>query len=262
MSNIQNIYDNEIFFEGYKQLRNNKNNYNTLQEKPAIRGLLPDMNGKTVLDLGCGFGENCVDFINKGAVRVVGIDISEKMLAIAKGENAFQNIEYIRLDMNDINTIDEKFDIVYSSLAFHYIKSFSRLLGNISNLLKDNGLVIYSQEHPLTTAPKDGANWTINENGEPLYYNLSDYMDSGERSVKWFVDGVIKYHRPFSEIVNMLIEAGFKIERIIEPLPDKKALQLIPKMKNDIHKPNFLIIRAIKILPPHQSATTHGRDLR
>lgn len=209
MSNIQNIYDNEIFYEGYKQLRNNKNNYNTLQENPAIKSLLPDMKGKTVLDLGCGFGGDCVDFINKGSVRVVGIDISEKMLTTAKGENARQNIEYIWLDMNYIDTINEKFDIVYSSLAFHYVKSFTKLLGNISDLLKDNGLLIYSQEHPLTTAPKEGANWTTNEKGEPLHYNLSDYMDSGERSVKWFVDGVIKYHRPFSEIVNTLIDASF-----------------------------------------------------
>lgn len=247
MGSNQNIYDNEIFFEGYKQLRNNENNYNNLQEKPSIRSLLPELKGKTVLDLGCGFGENCIDFINKGAVRVVGIDISEKMLTIAKAENAFENIEYIRLDINDIDTIDEKFDIVYSSLAFHYIKSFSKLVNNISNLLKDNGLLIYSQEHPLTTAPKEGSSWTRNEKGEPLHYNLSDYMDSGERKVKWFIDGVIKYHRPFSEIINTLIETDFEIQKIIEPLPDEKALKLIPKMKKDIHKPNFLIIRARRI---------------
>ena len=247
MSDNQNIYDNETFFEGYKQLRDNKNNYNNLQEKPAIQSLLPDMTGKTILDLGCGFGENCVDFINKGASRVVGVDISEKMLAIAKVENASKNIEYIRLDMNDINTITEKFDIVYSSLAFHYIKSFSNLLGNINNLLNDNGLLIYSQEHPLTTAPKQGPTWTTDENKKPLHYNLSNYMESGERCVKWFVDGVIKYHRPFSEIINTLIENDFRIEKILEPLPDEKALLLIPKMKKDIHKPNFLLIKSTKI---------------
>ncbi|MBU3113895.1 class I SAM-dependent methyltransferase [Clostridium lacusfryxellense] len=247
MSNNQNIYDNEIFFEGYKQLRGNKNNYNNLQEKPAMQSLLPDLTGKTILDLGCGFGENCVDFIGRGAARVVGVDISEKMLAVAKGENSSQNIEYIRLDMNDINTIDEKFDIIYSSLAFHYIKSFSNLLGNINNLLNDNGLLIYSQEHPLTTGPKQGPTWTTDENKNPLHYNLSNYMESGERCVKWFVDGLIKYHRPFSEIINTIIESGFRIDKILEPVPDEKSLMLIPKMKRDIHKPNFLLIKSTKI---------------
>ncbi|MBU3100600.1 MULTISPECIES: class I SAM-dependent methyltransferase [Clostridium] len=247
MSNVQNIYDNEIFFEGYKKLRNNKINYNNIQEKPSMQSLLPDMVGKTILDLGCGFGENCVDFLNRGAARVVGVDISEKMLSIAKVDNAFENIEYIHLDMNEINTIHEKFDIVYSSLAFHYVKSFSKLLRDINYLLKDDGLLIYSQEHPLTTAPKQGPIWTLDENKKPLFYNLSNYMESGERSVKWFVEGVIKYHRPFSEIVNTLIETGFKIETMLEPLPDKEALELIPNMKKDIHKPNFLLIKAVKM---------------
>jgi len=247
MSNVQNIYDNEIFFEGYKKLRNNKINYNNIQEKPAMQSLLPDMNGKAILDLGCGFGENCVDFLNRGAAKVVGVDISEKMLSIAKVDNSSENIEYIHLDMNDINTIDEKFDIVYSSLAFHYVKSFSKLLSDINYLLKDNGLLIYSQEHPLTTAPKQGPIWSLDENENPLFYNLSNYMESGERSVKWFVEGVIKYHRPFSEIVNILIETGFRIEKMLEPLPDERALELIPKMKKDIHKPNFLLIKAVKI---------------
>ncbi|NNU76324.1 class I SAM-dependent methyltransferase [Clostridium estertheticum] len=247
MSNVQNIYDNEVFFEGYRKLRDNKINYNNIQEKLAMQSLLPDMAGKTVLDLGCGFGENCVDFLNRGATRVVGVDISEKMLSIAKIDNAFENIEYIHLDMNDISTIEEKFDIVYSSLAFHYVKSFSKLLRDINYLLKDNGLLIYSQEHPLTTAPKQGPVWTLDENKKPLFYNLSDYMESGERSVKWFVEGVIKYHRPFSEIINTLIETGFKIEKMLEPLPDEEDLELIPNMKKDIHKPNFLLIKAVKM---------------
>ncbi|MBU3175209.1 HAD hydrolase-like protein [Clostridium estertheticum] len=137
------------------------------------------------------------------------------MLAVAKVENAFENIEYMHLDMNDINIIDGKFDIVYSSIAFHYVKSFSKVLRDINYLLKDNALLIYSQEHPLTTAPKQGPIWTLDENKKPLFYNLSNYMESGERSVKWFVEGVIKYHRPFSEIINTLIEK--MLEKFIGP---------------------------------------------
>ena len=73
----QNIYDNDTFFEGYSELRKRKVNANTLFEIPALFSLMPDLSGKDVLDLGCGFGEHCKAFVEKGAKKVVGIDISE-----------------------------------------------------------------------------------------------------------------------------------------------------------------------------------------
>ena len=78
----QNIYDNPIFFEGYKKLRENPNNVNLLEEKPALFSLVPDLLGKNILDLGCGYGENCAEFRHLGANKVVGVDISEKCLPL------------------------------------------------------------------------------------------------------------------------------------------------------------------------------------
>ena len=82
----QNIYDNETFFEGYKKIRENEANANNVFEIPALFSLLPNLKGKSVLDLGCGFGEHCKGFIKKGAAKVVGVDISEKMLEVAREE--------------------------------------------------------------------------------------------------------------------------------------------------------------------------------
>ena len=79
----QNIYDNETFFEGYKKIRENSSNANELFEMPTLFSLLPDLEGKSVLDLGCGFGEHCMEYVRRGARSVVGIDISEKMLETA-----------------------------------------------------------------------------------------------------------------------------------------------------------------------------------
>lgn len=76
---MQNIYDNYTFFSNYKSLRETDNNYNVLLEQPAMINLIPDIKNKTVLDLGCGFGDNCKDFISIGAKNVVGIDISHNM---------------------------------------------------------------------------------------------------------------------------------------------------------------------------------------
>ena len=72
----QNIFDNDTFFRGYKELRKDDANYNIQLEQPAMRKLLPDVKGKFVLDLGCGYGCNCLDFIKRGATGVIGIDIS------------------------------------------------------------------------------------------------------------------------------------------------------------------------------------------
>lgn len=242
----QNVFDNDEFFEGYKKLRERPNNYNVLVEQPAIQALLPDLKGKTVLDLGCGYGKNCIDFINRGAEKVVGTDISEKMLDIATKENSHPAITYAPLDMNDLGAFDNTFDLVYSSMAFHYIKDFNKLISNIYRLLNKNGVLLFSQEHPFVTAPKAGASWNKDDNGMKTSYKLSDYMISGERNTKWFIEGVIKYHRPVSEIINTMIQNGFMINSIIEPIPSKHAQTVWPSLYDEFHKPNALIVKAVK----------------
>lgn len=244
MQNRQNIYDNEDFFEGYRELRERTNNYNVLLEQPAFYQMLPELKEKSVLDLGCGAGDSCRTFQAMGAKRVVGIDVSKNMLSLARAES--DGIEYHQMDMLDISAWENQFDVITSSLAVHYVADFDALLFSVYTALKENGTFVFSQEHPLTTAPKRGAGYTRAEDGTPLYYNLSDYSCDGERQTTWFVDGVIKYHRSFSSIVNSLIRAGFRMERLCEPLPDEVAVAANPGMKKEFHKPSFLMVRASK----------------
>ncbi len=245
--NNQNIYDNDDFFAEYKKLRENAINYNRLLEQPAMRFLLPSLSKKTVLDLGCGFGQNCREFISLGAKSVLGIDISEKMLAVAMKENAHENIEYLRENMTTVSKFCDKFDLIYSSLAFHYIEDFDALCSSVYRALKSGGTLLFSQEHPIVTATKGGNHFYLKEeNGTPYAYAFSDYAHSGERKIHWFVDGVIKYHRRFSDIINSLVNAGFTIDKVLEPYPNDEACALLPKMKKESIKPSFLIIRAIK----------------
>ena len=121
----QNIYDNNIFFEGYQKLRKNQNNANNVFEGPALFSLLTDLKDKTVLDLGCGVGGHCLEFVNGGAKKVVGIDISKKMLEVAQKENYHQKISYLNLPMENLSSLNERFDLVVSSLAIHYVKATS-----------------------------------------------------------------------------------------------------------------------------------------
>lgn len=242
----QNIFDNEIFFDGYKKLRERAVNANNLFEIPALFSMMPDLNGKRVLDLGCGFGEHCKMFVERGAEKVVGIDISNKMLEVAKSENIDPKIVYINMPMEDISRLNESFDVVVSSLAFHYVEDFLGVVKNIYDLLDTNGVFIFSQEHPLVTCHSGGSRWTKDENGEKKYVNLSNYGVEGERNSKWFVDNVKIYHRTFSNIVNTLIKAGFSIQQMTEPLPTPELLESYPDQKDLFHKPDFLIIKVKK----------------
>ena len=117
MSKSQNIFDNQEFFDGYKRIRSNRYSANNLEEKPALFSLSPDLSAKAVLDLGCGYGKNCAEFKERGASRVLGIDISEKMLEVATAEHP--DIEFLRADMSDLSFVKEKYDVVFSIKDFY-----------------------------------------------------------------------------------------------------------------------------------------------
>lgn len=247
----QNIFDNENFFNGYRELRNSGTNLNDLLMQPAMEETLPDLKGKTVLDIGCGYGHNCLEFINKGAKKVVGTDISEKMLAVAKEESAHPDIEYRLMDMAEISSLNMKFDLVYSSLAFHYAENFKKLTEDIFNLLNDCGVLLYSQEHPIMTAPIDEnmGHFNLDENGNKVSYTFADYNRSGLRKVHWFGEEVTKYHRPMGEILTSLAQSGFIITEVKEPLPKPWAVEKLPSIVKEYIRPNFLIVKAVKNKP-------------
>src|SRR6266542_7116134 len=98
----QNIYDNEEFFEGYSRLPRSVEGLDGAPEWPALRALLPDLRGLDVLDLGCGFGWFCRWGRQQGAAHVVGIDVSERMLARGRTTTQDPAITYTRADMEHL----------------------------------------------------------------------------------------------------------------------------------------------------------------
>ena len=208
--------------------------------------MFPSLENKTGLDLGCGYGEHCIRFVEEGAKKVVGIDISKNMLAVAKAENSHQRISYLNMPMEDISTLKDRFNVVVSSLAFHYIEDFQALVLSIYQLLNDNGVLVFSQENPLNTCFSEGKRWTKDETGNKLFANISNYSVDGVRESTWFVDKVKKYHRTFSTIINTLIEAGFQIEKLMEPVPTTEMLVAYPEYEDLLHKPDFLLVKAKK----------------
>src|SRR6476620_3340257 len=151
----QNIYDDSEFFEGYSRLRRSVEGLDGAPEWPALRALLPQMRGLAVLDLGCGFGWFCRWAREAGAARAVGIDVSERMLARSRATTHDPAISYVRADMEQLELSPESFDVVYSSLALHYIANLDGLLSEVYRALRPGGSLVFSVEHPIYTAPAE-----------------------------------------------------------------------------------------------------------
>jgi SAM-dependent methyltransferase len=118
----QNIYDDEAFFAGYSRLPRSIEGLDGAPEWPALRALLPELRGLSVLDLGCGFGWFCRWARERGAASVLGVDISDRMLARAKAETHDAAISYAKADLEHLDLPSRSFDLAYSSLALHYIE--------------------------------------------------------------------------------------------------------------------------------------------
>ena len=173
----------------------------------------------------------------------MGIDISEKMLSVAKEQNSLSNVRFKRLNMNNLAELDEKFDVVVSSLAFHYIEDFDALICSIKNLMNDGGILLFTQEHPIATAPKSGIKWKTN--GDFVEgMMLTDYSNEGVRDVEWIVNHVIKYHRKTSTIINTIINLRFVIIEIDEPCVSNEIIQREHCLSRCLHSPDCLIVKA------------------
>ena len=149
----QNIYDDDEFFAGYSRLLRSVEGLDGAPEWPRLRAWLPDLRGRSVVDLGCGFGWFCRWAREQGAARVLGVDISEKMLARATAGTQDQAITYLRADLEHLDLPAATFDLAYSSLAFHYLENLGALIGRVARSLAPSGMLVFSVEHPMFTAP-------------------------------------------------------------------------------------------------------------
>jgi ubiquinone/menaquinone biosynthesis C-methylase UbiE len=242
----QNIYDVPGFFKGYQRMRNSQTGLNEMVEQMAILSLLPDVNSMAVLDLGCGAGDLCRRIQALGARQTIGVDISANMLELAR-KDAPSGVTFQQKAMEDLDFGKETFDLVVSSLAFHYVADLPKLLKNIYKILKPSGWLLFSIEHPVLTCSQGiHHGWVKDSSGKKLCWPVDCYSDEGKRESHWFVEGVIKYHRTISTIFNSLIGAGFTLKAVAEPTGTDEDERIWPELKDVRRRPSFLIVKAIK----------------
>ncbi|WP_054308663.1 class I SAM-dependent methyltransferase [Mesorhizobium sp. 1M-11] len=240
----QNIYDNSDFFEGYSQLPRQVNGLDGAPEWPAIRAMLPDLVGRRVADLGCGFGWASRWMREHGAASVAGFDLSQNMINRARADTHDAAIEFHIADLESLALPQATFDLIFSALTFHYVEDFGRLIGTIHAALVQGGDLVFTIEHPIFMAAAH-PHWTQDEDGRKTW-PVNGYSIEGERRTDWFAKGVLKYHRTLGTTINTLIEAGFDIGRIEEFAPTSEQIRQTPALAEELERPMMVLVSAHK----------------
>lgn len=238
-----NFYDNSKVFNCYQNLRRKKNNLNDLLEQPIFISLLPDLSDKNILDIGSGDG-TFDRLLIESAQNVFGIDGSEKMIDVAKSLPKIDGLEFKKIRVENFEFKAESYDLVISRLVFHYIKNFDLIIKKIRRSLKNDGLLIFSVEHPFLTAGP--TLWDDPEREQKCSWQISKYFDEGARNILWFGECVQKYHRTVETYFKILSDNNFVVEKIRESKPDKKMVKDKKIFKTLCSMPFFLFFRARK----------------
>jgi SAM-dependent methyltransferase len=230
------LYDDPDFLDGYRRLRQSGQAVNEPLEIPAMDAALPSVAGARVVDLGCGEGGLAVRLAEAGAADVLAVDASEQMLAAA---TPHPRVRYQRADLASFDVPPASVDVVVSSMAVHYVEDFDDLVARITRWLAPGGVLVFTMEHPVMTAPLVAADCVVD-----------DYADEGRRERTWFVEGVIKYHRTIGSIVASLHRHGLRVERLDEPAPTPSQVAADPALAIHRRRPPVLLVsaRALELL--------------
>ena len=242
---LRNNYDDTAFFDKYSRMDRSRKGLEAAGEWHALRAMLPDFHGKRVLDLGCGFGWHCRYAQQQGAASVTGVDISKNMLAEAQAKTDAASIRYLHMPIEEIDFPENSFDVVLSSLAFHYIAAFDDVCRKVGQCLVRQGDFVFSVEHPVFTAAGK-QDWHYDAQGNPLHWPVDDYFSEGLRRTTFLGEDVLKYHRTLTSYTACLIQAGFELQDLREPQPDPRLLDTIPGMRDELRRPMMLLVAAKK----------------
>jgi len=238
------IYDDKDFYEAYAQMARSRDGLKSAGEWHQLKLLIPPLHGKTVLDLGCGYGWHSKYAAEQGALSVLGLDLSERMIEEAKKRNPAANIIYKVCGLEEYEYPKETYDFVISNLVLHYVADLDSVFKNIYQTLKTGGIFLFNIEHPVFTA---GINedWLYSEDGTPKAWPIDNYFYPGERQTNFLGKSVSKQHHTLTQILMGVINAGFTLEYIEEAQPPKEMMD-IPGMKDELRRPMMLLVRARK----------------
>jgi len=179
--------------------------------------LLGDVKGKKILEIGCGGGQCSIAFAKQGA-KCTGVDISKEQLEYAE-ELAKKNNVSVKFVQGDIQTLKQfkssDYDIVFSAFALQYIPDLGKCFKEVYRALRKKGVLVLGLSHPFYDAisPKT-MKITRNYNKAGKFVNIETWPDGSKHKF-------VEFLHKISEVTDGLIDSGFVLEKVIEPLETK-----------------------------------------
>lgn len=239
---MKSEYDNDQFFEEYAKMPRSREGLCAAGEWHQLKPLFPPLRGKTLLDLGCGYGWHCNFAAAQGAAEILGIDLSHKMIEEARKRNQADRIRYRVCGIEEYEYPENTWDCVVSNLALHYIENIETIFQKVHRTLKKDGVFIFNIEHPVFTAGVR-QEWIYSETGEPQYWPVDDYFIPGERHTNFLGCDIVKQHHTLTQILMGLLHSGFALEAVEEAEPPAEMMN-IPGMKDELRRPMMLLVKA------------------
>jgi 2-polyprenyl-3-methyl-5-hydroxy-6-metoxy-1,4-benzoquinol methylase len=197
---------------------------------PCVEKLIGDVEGKMLLDAGCGEGYLSRRYARKGAI-VTGVDISNGLIEICRSLPV-NNVKYHVGDICDLDFIkDRTYDIVLCNLVLLNAPCLNEALEEFYRVLKPNGVLVFSVVHPSFNFYGPGK-WEMGEKDtdtkrrKGLFFRVDRYFDEREyehiwktRTGEYFPKPMSFFHRTLTTYIRAVIDSGFIISRIEEPRP-------------------------------------------
>jgi len=216
--------------------------HNALYERPATLSLLPDVGGRRVLDAGCGPGIYAEELVRRGA-NVVAVDVTPEMIELAR-KRLGTRARTLRADLEHPLDFagDAEFDVVLCALMLDYVEDWAPLFAEFFRVLVPGGTLVYSHGHPMSDYR------LVRDRCDPD----AKYFEVEPFALEWSGFGephplVRSFRRPLSAMLNPLIDAGFAVDRVLEPLPVEECRRVAPDEYEQLaSEPCFLCVRARK----------------
>jgi 2-polyprenyl-3-methyl-5-hydroxy-6-metoxy-1,4-benzoquinol methylase len=224
---------------------------------PALLSACGPVEGRDVLDLGCGQGFFSRELARRGA-RVVGVDLSDALVSCARRHEARQplGVEYRVMSAAEVDRHWEpgSFDLVTACMALQDMADIGAALRSARAVLRPGGRLVFSVPHPCTDTPY--REWERDQAGGKLALKVDRYFESGPAVCHWNMPRLrYRWDTPYwrhtlAEWSALVAEARFLIRRLHEPRPGEEQAQQRPELDDCFRVPFFLIFDLVRPDPP------------
>ena len=146
----------------------------------ATQTVLKSIDFEKLVEIGCGTGKNTQWLANK-ATKIIAIDFSSEMLAIAKKKVTQNHVTFMEADISlPWNLENEWADLINCNLVLEHLKDLSPVFSEAQRVIKNNGYFFISEIHPMKRFAGSQAKFE-DTLVESYLHHLSDYLSAAEK---------------------------------------------------------------------------------